>query len=482
MRGRVAAVALSAGVVVLAWPTFSNLPRQEDPPASARSGAPGTSGVPECDEQVPAGLAPRFCVELPVRTAAASAVPAPATGPPAVADPCAARGYLPGFCSELPGPATGTTGRAPGIEADLVCGESGIASTSPRFCVGLPTQATIAGGPVRPGTAELERWTGVPFSTAGTASAFLFLDTTIDAAARARIAVAFSRDVAGVEDEFAHRFVRPPAVYVFAGAATFARGLTGAFGYPRSVADDLSREHGGVLLPGADAAVVNWESAGGDLTIVRHELVHAAIREIAGAGAVPPWLDEGLATASLDVGATAREQRERYAVLSLAENGRARLATLTFSGALARYDYVAAAEAADILRAELGQAGLQRVLVATGGGIPFAEAYAREARRPLAEFTNSFLTRLRERLPVPRIFTGEIAPNRDVTWTAFGFRPAGEATVAITGNDYRLVYRAPSDPFGATDGTFGSTAPPGAYTLTVDDGSRHASVGLRTTP
>ena len=335
----------------------------------------------------------------------------------------------------------------------------------------------------------LRERTGATFVHAPSARADVFTDARVSASVRADIVTAVDRDMSALEGEFGQEFTSRPAIYVFATRTGFAQGLQQYFGVRGPDAGLLAAANGGVTLPRQGAIVINLQNLPSDspLAIVKHELTHALVHQTIGLEAtLPAWFDEGLATLQEHAGESSENTARHAAVtLSLLTDGRTSLSDLSVpaqwaqrNAVLSGQGYTVAAEAVRLLEQRVGPAGLIRVLEATGRGESFGAAYAAEAGESLEDFERAFPARLVSAQEQPRILQSSHADG--VRWTAAGFRPASAVTVTIEGAAYRVQYEATTDRLGMYQAVFGSTAPPGEYTIHLSGGGLAAGVVIRT--
>ncbi len=173
---------------------------------------------------------------------------------------------------------------------------------------------------------------------------------------------------------------------------------------------------------------------------------------------------------------------------SLHSNGVVRLAQLetladwhrTFAR-VGRSQYEVAALAVRAMDAQVGPGSLVRALVAVGAGASFEDAYAGLGTGSLAAFVSGFdaVKSAGGRIAV----TQSALAGRDLGWTIYAFAPDTEVRVHISGGRaYDLVFTVTADDRGIFRGSFGSTAPAGAYTITATSGPLHASAQIVTAP
>lgn len=360
--------------------------------------------------------------------------------------------------------------------------------------------ALLVGGqrPGEPPLLDALRRAGLVFERVVSALEALFVEPSVGTGDRARIARAADADVVHVQREFGHAFDPQPAAYVFGSPSSFAHGLRTALGRPAAQAQAIASRHGGLFDPASGGILVNWQlvRAVEPVTILRHELAHAMIRQIVGPRAeLPAWLEEGLASV---VEQSARPGRDgaledSYIANALLAGQQASLARLVTSeswiresAALEGETYPIAATAARRLRGEVGEDGVQRLLKDVGGGSTFGEAFVAVSGGSVEAFVATFGELAAEAAP-PAEIAVDARPNErgDVTWRVRGFVPGSTAIVTITGTTeggvpYRLPYEITIDGRGSAAGTFGSTAPPGTYAISVESGGRAVSAVLKT--
>ena len=315
--------------------------------------------------------------------------------------------------------------------------------------------------------------TGIELRCDRTAAGDIYTEESVAPVVRDALAKAVERDVAKLEQDFARAFVGRPAVYAFATRNSFAFGLQEIFGVRGPDAGLLAVANGGMTLPRQGAIVLNLQNVPNDkdFTIVRHELTHALVHEMIGVDAtLPAWFDEGLATLAERDGGATTGARSSAVALNILTAGRTTLGDLDQqtqwaqrNAALDGQAYSVAAEAVRLLEERVSHDGLIRILDAVGGGTTFASAYADEAGESIADFERAFPSRLAVDQSDARIVQ---TPRVDgVFWTLSGFTPESVVTIVIDGDGYHLEYEVRTDKYGMHQGSFGGTAPKGAYTL-----------------
>jgi len=292
----------------------------------------------------------------------------------------------------------------------------------------------------------------------------LWVENRVDAATRRLIVETLDADLAGIAQNFNRLFAVKPKIVTFATAESFERGLTTLFDYPQQTARALARNNGGALVIPLRSIAINWAVLGKEkpLTILRHELAHAMIREIAGASAVmPSWFDEGIATMEQASGSLAR----------IADAGD----FIRESAAARGRTYQLAAASIDALKGQIGLGGMSRILDQLGRGTDFESAYANVTGRALSSFLQAAPSEIVRAAPTKVVM--EELPSGEVRWTLRGGVPGQKASVDVNGRDvaYRLTFEVEVDQNGSYTSAFGATAPAGTYFVQVVAGDSEVS-------
>jgi hypothetical protein len=347
----------------------------------------------------------------------------------------------------------------------------------PLFCVNMP-----AGTSAR-------RETDVPLATVLTGRADVRVESGIPAPEVMRLATSIDSTIARVELAFGRSFATKPRILVFATRASFTRGTQDLFGYSPETAATVAASFGGIFDPQTLTIAVNWQAAPGAKlpSLLAHELTHLATRELVGDRAdLPAWFEEGLA-AETGVGDAGIDAAAQLAARSLLANAPRTLDTLATSAewhsAYAQIGpalYAVSAETVRAIQARIGRDALFSLLAEVGNGARFEDAYRTRAGESLAEFIERFTKDL---ALTPTISVGAAADaSGNFTWTLSAFAPNSDVQVRIAGYGYDLAYTVRTDAIGLYRGSFGSTAAVGAYTLSADSASQHATATIDTTP
>ena len=322
----------------------------------------------------------------------------------------------------------------------------------------------------------------------------VYVESTLDAAAAALATTQADADVLQVQKDFARQFTGVPTIYIFATTESYTQGLQTLLGYTQPVAAATAKRTDAIFQPKAQLVVANWSEIGRYFprSALRHELTHLMNSQMVGTNpTMPGWFDEGLAVSEeLTLpGSKYMGMLVRYRTASMAQNGK--LPSLTELDSPLQwslrpspwsyYQYAEGEQAVEMLRADVGQAGIIRILELMGQGQPFATAFETVAGKPYTDFVAAFPARAKALAATyPAIVAVEDSPiGPGITWVYFGFAPVTPVTLdirsSITGGNY-LEF---TDLFGANWGYLGSGWPAGTYNLTVNAGGKVVSVIAR---
>jgi hypothetical protein len=347
----------------------------------------------------------------------------------------------------------------------------------PQFCVNMPVGTSV------------RRETTVPLSTVRTARADVRVESGIPASEVVRLAASTDAAIAHVEQVFGRQFTTKPRILVFATRASFTRATQELFGYSPETAANVVASYGGVFDPQTLTIAVSWQSvASAKLpSLLAHELTHLALREVVGQDAVlPAWFEEGLA-AEIEAGDAGIDGGAQLAARSLLANEPQlldRVTTLSeWHSAYADLGsalYAVSAETVRAIEARIGRDAMFALLADVGRGARFEDGYRTRAGETVDELIARFTGDLALR---PSVAVGTVADaSGNLAWTLSAFTPNTDVQVTITGKGYDLAFTVRTDAIGLYRGTFGSTAAPGAYTLTAKTAKVHATATIDTTP
>lgn len=271
---------------------------------------------------------------------------------------------------------------------------------APTFCLSLSPGTGSASLERDVAVALLRQRIGDGVRRVGSAPPDLWVEDGVPASTAEELRTVLVDDMTAVRAYFGRDFGRVPAVFVFVTRGSFAAALERQFGYPPAVAARLATQSGGLLVTGLDAIVINAENVlgGRSLTILRHELTHVLLHDLAGDSRLPAWLDEGLATI-VELGG-APDERERLVSLSIAADRQVSLGSLSDladwlsqNERLAGHGYGIAAAAAQLLLDRIGPGGLVPLLEAVGRGGSLADAFHAQGSETLTTFAAAFPSR-----------------------------------------------------------------------------------------
>ena len=347
----------------------------------------------------------------------------------------------------------------------------------PQFCVNMPVGQSV------------RRETDIPLSTVLTARADVRVEPGVPATEVIRLATNVDSGIARVEMVFGRQFTTKPRILVFATRASFIRGTQDLFGYSPETAANVAVSYGGVFDAETLTIAVNWQAAASANlpSLVAHELTHLATRELVGRTAVlPAWFEEGLA-AEIEAGDTGISAGAQAAARSLIANAPGTLDTITTLSEWHRAYadigpalYAVSAEAVRAIEARIGKSAMFSLLAEVGAGARFEDAYQARSGETLAELVSRFTSDLALH---PTVIIATVPDEAgSFAWTLSAFAPNSDVKVRITGTRYDLEYTVRTDSIGLYRGSFGSTAAPGAYTLTASTAEQHATATIDTTP
>lgn len=422
-----------------------------------------------------------FCVSLPGLERSGQQAPQGLQPAPACDAP-----ERPAFCVMLPSAPLGDASAVP-RGAQSACDRL-VATGVPTFCLRAPDGAlpTYAAEDRSAARTQLRTRLGDEVASSVRSRADLLLDTRLPARERTRIESDVDNAAASVEAALGRRFADRPLVLVIADPARVVKLLVADLGFAPSVASTLSRGASGLLLGGIDVIVLNVQQVGdlGIARVLRHELTHLLVRQLGGEGALPAWVDEGLASIIETAGTGSPTLRERVLAGRGVATGALTFARLTTSSdwvsasvSYGTLPYVVAAHGVRVLERDIGRESLLSLVEASRGGGGFERAYESHTRRAFAEFVASLPARIPE-AACERAIRLEPRPG-GVTWLASGLGRGTAVEVSVTGADYAVRYAAQANADGLIDGTFGSTAPRGVYVLSVRDARGELTIELR---
>lgn len=337
---------------------------------------------------------------------------------------------------------------------------------------------------------------GITFNVSSTARADVYTETTITKADSASLVAVVDGDIRRVETDFGRTFTDRPVIFAFGSNATATAGGLSIGNLTPSLAVFYAVVAGGAYSSATGYTFLNWYNLSSSLpiTIVRHELTHKLLQQIAGKNAeIPAWFDEGNAELeAFTVGGSAwLANRAHFTVASAAAQGPSRLIPLTElvsqvtwqarSEPLVKFQYDEAAEAARLVRQDVGIAGTVAVLDLMGRGRTFDEAFQAVTGTSTSAFALTFPARVKATVAAyPGVAVAADSPaGPGMNYVAYGFAPSASLSVTIRTPGYEPATETRvADAFGV--GFSYVTAAMGwplgtMYYVTVTDGTRTVS-------
>lgn len=311
------------------------------------------------------------------------------------------------------------------------------------FCLNVPAST-------------IRRETSVPLVILPSDRADVLVEVGIPGSDAAAVAAGMDRSVERVETLFGRSFSARPRILLFGSNASFAQGAAELFGYADDTAAYVARTYGGIFDRPTTTIAINWSSVGHARAnaAIEHELTHLMIRQIARGNDVPVWFDEGIATlvdGAMPAVTTPSLTFRELTSLSDFHRSYERVGDLAyeFSGAAVR-----------AIEAKAGWSGVLALLSVVGDGSAFETA--------LVQVGGVDVSRLESIARMPGITVQPVDATGNVLWTLASTTPNAELQVRIAGGrSYSLTFTVTTDALGMYRGSFGSTAAPGLYTVSV---------------
>jgi hypothetical protein len=321
---------------------------------------------------------------------------------------------------------------------------------------------------------------GVSFRVTCTASADVYVESRMAASDEADALALVEPDIAAVQRDMGRALGGRTLVYVFADQASYVPGVAFIWGDRTA---ETAAHAAAFFAPVEDAIAVDWNEARrvAPITALRHELSHRLIWQTAGMQKdrfrdVPAWLDEGLARLeeSTVPGASWIGLQDRAFVASMSAS-RPSLKLAEYDdrakwnqrdGIDAFYEYLVAAQAVRLLRADIGQQRILDVLERVRDGASFRDAYKSVTRGSFDFFALNVPYRVKTAASLPGAFTADRTPT---TLFLYGFSPFSTVKLSFDGAaSLERVERM--DDYGNAVIWLGDSFPPGDYTLVAQGG------------
>jgi hypothetical protein len=240
----------------------------------------------------------------------------------------------------------------------------------------------------------------------------------------------------------------------------------------------------GVFIPPAIVAI-DWSAHDIPEAIARHEITHLIVNEVAGRGAVPFWLHEGLATLSEFPVSADTALISRYCTASAAKaNQMPALPTIATGAGWRAYvndvgviAYYLAAQVASFIVSDAG--GQSNLLAKIGGGLPVEAAYTAASGRSF----DTFMSELNDRAVAladayPGIATTARESDGASVYVVYGQPPDVRVTVNISNARFGGSSSPTTTRYGCTMGLLGDNWPRGTYLVTLNGPAGRATANL----
>lgn len=311
----------------------------------------------------------------------------------------------------------------------------------------------------------------------------LYLEDGISPSDAQLISRTVDSDVVDVQRTYGRRFSTRALVYVFASTTTYKSGL-------RAINIDEPRPasfEGVAVALGDRGVVIAWEKVSTEkpITSFRHELTHIMIRQLAKptrTKTVPAWLNEGSARLEEFTipGTDWARTWHRYAAASrIAAGDYFALSALRSvadwgvrTGGTAAGAYLDAAAAVQLLRDDIGIAGVIAIFDRMGQGQSFEDAFLEIVGTTVDTFEDSAPSRL-ERLsaPYPNVVSCACDPGSgDLSFAFYGLAPNTQVALEIVGQTTGVKNTNKTitvDTHGLWRSDLGTEWPADTYTITV---------------
>jgi hypothetical protein len=358
------------------------------------------------------------------------------------------------------------TATATASGSGTVTATAGTAKATATITIVAPTTTTVG---------------GITFRLDVSGAADVYTETTISTANSSSIVVQANADVSAVQTDFGRRFTLRPKIYIMTTTSTYATAMQTIFGYTPAQAQQIATNSQGLFKPNSFAVAGNWQamSRATPLTTIRHELTHMIEHQIAPTIDSVVWFNEGVA--NLEEFTIPGDQWDtmlsRYSAASMAvTNTLFEISDITTRAVWnARSDpaltnqYYQATQLMQLLRNDLGQPGVLRIIELMGAGQSFESAYAAQAGRPFSSFSANAAARLRAiSASYPAVATATDNPRGPgLSFVLYGFTPGSQATLFINGPASSIPRTVTVGAIGTFFSYLDGAWPPGTYTVTA---------------
>lgn len=330
---------------------------------------------------------------------------------------------------------------------------------------------------------------GLTFNPTATARADVYAETTISANDAISIVAVVDGDMAKIEADLGRSFAGRPTLFVFATQSSAIVGIQSIANATAQEASELATTANGFYDPPSGNIFLIWSNMTRiPINTPRHELTHHLFQQVAGPRSfIPAWFNEGNAVLEqlTAPGSAWQATLFRYTAASAASMSVAQYIPLNDlvsqrtwnarTGALSRFQYYEAGEAARLLRDAVGIRGTILILELMSRGQSFDDALFAITGKTADAFAAEFPARLRGSVSTyPGVaLATDTTIGAGVTYVAYGFAPSTPLNVTVSASGFESVPAARvTDMFGVYMGfmSVASGWPYGTYTVTVSDG------------
>jgi hypothetical protein len=323
---------------------------------------------------------------------------------------------------------------------------------------------------------------GISFRVDSSGPADVYTETGISPTDVSKIVAQVAVDVAAIQTTYGRSFATRPRLYVMATTASFTTSIQTIFGWSPTEAQRLGTAALGFYATAQHATATDWQKVLAlppPLSNLRHELTHMMEGEISRGFDFPAWFDEGNARLEdLTVpGSAYKVMTNRFGAASMAGTGTLwPLADLVSQetwnarpSPFGTYQYYEASQAVQLLRTDIGTAGVIRILEALGRGQTFDAAYATVSGQPLSTFYATVSQRIRAISPTyPGITTATDTPEgAGMAIMLYGFPANAQVTLTVGGAASSVPRSVTVSAIGTYVTYLNAGWPAGSYTITA---------------
>ncbi len=355
------------------------------------------------------------------------------------------------------------------------------------------TFGTLSGSAVLTLQAQSLSVGGFTFAIRSTSTSDVYVEQSISSTDATTVATTVDGDVADVQTTYGRPYTSRPALYVFPTTTAYTTGLQSVLGLSATEAAVSGAQTSGFTRWSSVGGVVttklalNWQRVQTEkpMTTARHELTHMMIDQIVkptSSSAIPAWINEGSARLEeFTIAGTGHwKNQNRYGAASMvAVRSYFTLADLTSqttwnarTGDQGIYQYYEASQIVQLLRNDVGVAGVVRIFDLMGQGQVFDAAFQSVTGRTSAAFGADIASRLQAISAVyPYLVTSTDEPGgTGLSYVLYGFQPVSTVTFDIKSQNtgYQNTNKTRTvDAYGVSTGYLGTTWPADTYTFTA---------------